>query len=179
MNFPDLSVWRQEIAITIILFLVLLLVRALSTKAIRKYASRSEALIRRSNLIIKYISVLLMSILIVGIIVIWGVDPRNIVTTLSAVVTVIGVALFAQWSILSNITSGVILLFSFPFKIGDNISIHDKDFPIEAEIIDIRTFYTLLQTREGEQISVPNNLLLSKSISIIMHPRASDQEFTD
>lgn len=179
MNLPDVSVWRHEIAVTIVLFLMLLLVRTLSTKAIRRYAKRSDVLERRSNLIIKYISVLLMTILAIGIVVIWGVDPRNIVTTLSAVVTVIGVALFAQWSILSNITSGVILLFSFPFKIGDRIHIHDKDFPIEAEIIDIRAFYTLLQTKEGEQISVPNNLLLSKSISIINEAARAQSEFTD
>jgi hypothetical protein len=30
--------------------------------------------------------------------------------------------------ILSNITSGVILF--FPFKMGDTIKIHDKDFPM-------------------------------------------------
>jgi hypothetical protein len=30
------------------------------------------------------------------------------------------VYMFAQWSILSNITSGIILFFSFPFKIGYN-----------------------------------------------------------
>jgi hypothetical protein len=60
-----------------------------------------------------------------------------------------GVAMFAQWSILSNITSGIILFF-FPFKIGDVIRIHDKDFPIEAEIEDIRAFHVALKTKDGE-----------------------------
>ena len=82
-------------------------------------------------------------------------------------VTVIGVAFFAQWSILSNITAGIIVFFSSPFRIGDTIKILDKDYPIEAKIIDIKSFYTLLKTTEGEQISLPNNLLLQKGIVIV------------
>src|SRR5690606_14514612 len=116
---------------------------------------------------------------LIGIFVIWGVEPRNLFTTLSAVVTVIGVALFAQWSILSNITSGIILLFSFPFKIGDVIRIHDKDFPIEAQIEDIRSFHTLLKTADGEIISYPNNLLLQKGVTVVAHSAPDSREFID
>jgi len=139
----------------------------------------SEVLDNRANLVIKYISVLLTAVSIVAIIVIWGVEADNLITTLSAVITVIGVALFAQWSILSNITSGIILLFSFPFKIGDIIRIHDKDFPIEGEIEDIRTFHTLLKTREGEIITYPNNLLLQKGITIVRNWAEPKHDFTD
>jgi small-conductance mechanosensitive channel len=91
---------------------------------------------------------------------------------------VLGVAMFAQWSILSNITSGIILFFSFPFKIGDHIRIHDKDFPIEAEIEDIRAFHLYLKSKDGEMITYPNNLLLQKGISIIKND-FEDKEFTD
>lgn len=85
----------------------------------------------------------------------------------TSILTVIGVAFFAQWSILSNITAGIIVFFSSPFRIGDTIKILDKDYPIEAKIIDIKSFYTLLKTAEGEQISLPNNLLLQKGIVIV------------
>lgn len=84
----------------------------------------------------------------------------------------------AQWSILSNITSGIILFFSFPYKIGDFIFIHDKDFPIEAEIEDIGAFHVYLKTKEGEMIVYPNNLMLQKGISILKHP-AKEIEFMD
>ena len=59
------------------------------------------------------------------------------------------------------------MFFSSPFRIGDTIKILDKDYPIEAKIIDIKSFYTLLKTAEGEQISLPNNLLLQKGIVIV------------
>jgi len=167
-----------ELTSTGLLLLVAVVVRFVSERLIRRYSKLSHILEHRANLVIKYISILLFVLVVIGIFAIWSIKTDMIFTTLSAVVTVIGVALFAQWSILSNITSGIILLFSFPFKIGDIISIHDKDFPIVAEIEDIRAFHTLLRTKEGERISYPNNLLLQKGVSILKEFR-EEKEFTD
>lgn len=178
MDISFFTLHFRELISTLVLVILVVSVRFISTKAVKRYSLVSDVLEHRSNLVIKYISVLLTILSIFGVIVIWGVDTQNLITTLSAVITVIGVALFAQWSILSNITSGIILLFSFPFKIGDIIRIHDKDFPIEAEIDDIRTFHTLLRTKEGELITYPNNLLLQKGITIVRN-WYEDREFTD
>jgi small-conductance mechanosensitive channel len=77
------------------------------------------------------------------------------------------VALFATWSILSNVTAGIILFFSFPFKIGDKIKIQDDDFPLEAVITDVRAFYIELKTDEGYLVTYPNNLFLQKGVALI------------
>ena len=114
-----------------------------------------------------------------SLIIIWGVETKDIFIALSSITTVVGVAMFAQWSILSNITSGIILFFSFPFKIGDIILIHDKDFPIDqAEIEDIGAFHIYLKTKDGQMIIYPNNLLLQKGVSIVKHP-TENIDFTD
>jgi small-conductance mechanosensitive channel len=147
-------------------------------KLIRSFAASSHLFEHRTNLIIKYINVLMNILVTTILIVIWGVKTEDIFITISSIATVIGVAMFAQWSILSNITSGMILFFSFPFRIGDTIKIHDKDFPIEAEIEDINTFHVSLKTKEGEKIIFPNNLLLQKGISIIT-PKYEEKEFFD
>lgn len=168
-----------EIISTGIVIIISLLLRLGSTKLVRKYARTSEILEHRTNLIIKYISVFLTVLFFTAVFIIWGVQTTDLFMTVSSVLTVIGVALFAQWSILSNITSGIILLFSFPFKIGDTIKIHDKDFPIEAEIIDIRSFHTYLKTKDGERITYPNTLLLQKGISIVELPAVEAKDFTD
>jgi small-conductance mechanosensitive channel len=168
----------EETIATVILIILIVGLRLLAAKVVKRYARMSEILEHRTNLVIKYIHILLTLLGLAALFIIWGVKTDNIFTTLSAVITVVGVALFAQWSIISNVTAGVILLFSFPFKIGDTIRIHDKDFPIEAEIEDIRAFYTLLKTADGELLSYPNNLLLQKGVSII-HDRFEHKEFTD
>lgn len=137
------------------------------SKIVKKFGRISEIIEHRTNLVIKYFNILLSFLAIIALIFIWGVQPQNLWVAFSSIFAVIGVAMFAQWSILSNITSGIILFFSAPYRIGDFIKIHDKDFPIEAEIIDIRGFHTYLKTTEGESIVYPNNLLLQKGISVI------------
>jgi small-conductance mechanosensitive channel len=171
--------FTQEVIATFVLVIIIVALRALSTKAVRTYARKSQLLEHRINLVIKYNSIFFSILFLVAIFIIWGVQTKDLFLTVSSVLTVIGVALFAQWSMLSNITAGVILLFSFPFKIGDIIRIHDKDFPIEGEIEDIRTFHTLLKTADGELITYPNTLLMQKGISIVRHQSFDDKEFTD
>jgi small-conductance mechanosensitive channel len=158
--------FTKEWIASMVALLVLLISRFIVTKLVRRYATSSHIIEKRANLVIKYLHILLGILALMGLIVIWGVDKKTIFLTISSITTVVGVAMFATWSILSNISAGVILFFFFPFRIGDTIKIHDKDFPIEAEIEDINAFHVLLVTAEGEKITYPNNLLLQKGISV-------------
>ncbi len=176
MSFFEIYL-KEEIATGIVLITVVLL-RIIVTKAVRSYTKKHAGIEKRTNLVIKYIHLLISILAIISLIVIWGVQSDDILITLSSIATVVGVAMFAQWSILSNITSGIILFFSYPFKIGDVIKIHDKEFPIEGEIIDINAFHTDLNTADGERIIYPNSLLLQKGITIIKS-EYEEKEFTD
>ncbi|MBD3724362.1 MAG: mechanosensitive ion channel family protein [Flavobacteriaceae bacterium] len=170
--------YLHEEILTLIVILVFLILKSIIAKIVKRYAKINQALEHRTNLIIKYINILLGVLAILSIVIIWGVKRDQIFLFISSVFAVVGVASFAQWSILSNITAGVILFFSYPFKIGDVIKIHDKDFPIEAEIEDIKAFYILLKTIDGETITYPNNLLMQKGISVIKKHK-ENSEFTD
>src|SRR3970040_153552 len=170
--------FTREIISTGILFILVILLRVIVSKLVRSFAKRSQKLEHRTRLVIKYIHLLINILALFSLIVIWGVETKDIFIALSSITTVVGVAMFAQWSILSNITSGIILFFSFPFKIGDIIRIHDKDFPIQAEIEDIRAFHVYLKTLDREKVIYPNNLLLQKGISI-MKNHFDDKEFID
>lgn len=172
------SDYTKEIIATAILLGIVIFLRIITTKLVRRYAKLSSIMEHRTNLVVKYIHILIGTLAVIAAIVIWGVQKKDIFLTLSSVTTVVGVAMFAQWSILSNITSGIILFFFFPFRIGDVIQVHDKDFPIQAEIEDIKAFHIYLKTDKGERITYPNNLLLQKGISIIRQD-FEDKEFTD
>jgi small-conductance mechanosensitive channel len=175
MNFFEYYL-KQEIA-TGILLIVVIFLRLFMSKLVRKYAKSHTNIENRTNLVIKYVHLLINVLAFIALIIIWGVQKKDILVTISSVAAVIGVAMFAQWSILSNITTGIILFFFFPFKIGDTIRIHDKDFPIEAEIQDISAFSIALITPEKERIIYPNNLLLQKGISIIEHKKQTTDFF--
>lgn len=174
----QLSVYTIELLATGIALFLLIVLRIITAKIVKKYSLNNHAIEQRTNLIIKYIHILLNILAIIALITIWGVEKSDILLTFSSVATIIGVAMFAQWSILSNVTSGIILFFFFPFKIGDIIKIHDKDFPIQAEIEDINAFHVTLKTTDGEKITYPNNLLLQKGISII-NKDFEDKDFVD
>jgi small-conductance mechanosensitive channel len=177
MDFFD-QYLKEEISTGVLLFIVFLS-RTLVSKIIRKYAKTSEIIERRTNLVIKYINVLITILAVITLILIWGVQAKDIFITLSSITTVIGVAMFAQWSILSNITSGIILFFSFPFKIGDRILIHDKDYNEEGEIQDIGAFHVTLVSKDGEVIIYPNNLFFQKGITVHKRPTISQEDFVD
>ncbi len=158
------------IRIIVSVFFVIIIypiVRLIIYKLIDKVAKLNLYDSSRSKMIKKIINILIILFIAMVLISIWGVNTKNLLLALSSVFAIIGVAFFAQWSILSNITAGIVIFFSLQFRIGDKIKIHDKDFPIEATLKDIKTFYLYLETDEGEKITYPNNLILQKGISVV------------
>jgi len=167
-----------EIVATTITLILFVLVRFFVAKIVRRFAKVSDSIEHRANLVIKYINVLVNILAAIVLFTIWGIRTTHIIVFASSISAIIGVAMFAQWSILSNITAGIILFFNFPFKIGDVILIHDKDFPVEGEIMDITAFHALLKTKSGERVTYPNNLLIQKGITIIKQYN-DNREFMD
>lgn len=137
--------------------------KSLTDRYVRKHTS---FMLQATNLN-RIMTIFFNIAVVIVLIVIWGVDTENLFVALSSVFAVIGVAFFAQWSLLSNITAGIILFFSAPFRIGNYIRLVDNDIQLEAKVVDIFTFYTHLRTKEGRLYIFPNSLLLQKSISIV------------
>ncbi|MFT3995427.1 MAG: mechanosensitive ion channel [Dysgonomonas sp.] len=135
-------------------------------KLIRKYDALKLKTENRILHVLRVINIFINFTCILSLAIIWGVQPQNMLVALSSIFAVIGVAMFAQWSFLSNVTAGIIIFFTTPFKIGDRIRILDKDTPIEASIENIMTFHTYLCTKEGEQIIIPNSLFLQKVVAV-------------
>ena len=98
---------------------------------------------------------------------IWGLKQNEIAVFVGSILTALGIAFFAQWSLLSNITSSLLLFFNHPMKIGDTIKILDKEYPFEGEITDLTYFFIHLKTESGEIITIPNSHALQKAVSII------------
>ncbi|MGM5631758.1 mechanosensitive ion channel [Apibacter raozihei] len=143
------------------------LLKIIIRKIIYRYGVNSQINDLRTKIVIKYVNILINILFSVFLITIWGVTPQWIFASFASVFAIVGVAFFAQWSLLSNVTAGLIIYFTVPFRIGDTIKILDKDNPIEAVVEDIKAFYINLRTVEGEFITIPNSLILQKVISIV------------
>jgi small-conductance mechanosensitive channel len=160
--------YEYQIIWTTVVVVGLLLLRLGLKQSAKRIAKRDELNFARTRLIFKYINVLVSFIALFSLLLIWGVEVHELTLIFSSVFAVIGIGLFAVWSILSNITSGVIMFFSFPYKIGDKIKIHDKDSPIDNVIIeDIKAFQLHLRTDKGELVTYPNNLFLQKPVTLL------------
>ncbi|RAJ27623.1 mechanosensitive ion channel-like protein [Gelidibacter algens] len=170
--------YQHEFIYTGFVLIVLLIIRFFINKVIGKISRKNGINIARIHLMQRYVSVALFIISLLIIPFIFGTQAKDLVLLFSSVFAVIGIGLFAIWSILSNITSGIIMFFSFPYKVGDKIQIHDKDFPIEGIIEDIRAFQLHLRIENGDLVTYPNNLMLQKAVTLIQKD-AIDEYFED
>lgn len=152
---------------TVIVLIFLILLRWTLIIVTRRFARKFERVEHRTGLIVKHINYATIFLLVLSIILIWGVDFKNFGSVILSVFAVIGIGFFAQWSILSNITSGIIMFFIFPYKIGDYIKVHDKEHLFEGIIDDIKTFHIIIKTEKGETITYPNSLMLQKGVSVL------------
>jgi small-conductance mechanosensitive channel len=101
---------------------------------------------------------------------IWGFDFDWLIAISSGIIALTGVALFASWSFLSNITAFFILLIHDSYKRGTFIRIIEADNYVEGYISEINIFNTRLITENREYIIYPNNLLIARPT--VINPKA-------
>ena len=168
LKYYDMSIKQYliQIILSVAVIVLLPIARVIAKKIVFKYGRIVQMPNIRIEQVRHIISILLNVTFMFIVAIIWGVEPKHLLLGLSSVFALVGVAMFAQWSVLSNITAGLIMFFSAPFRIGDRIHIIDKDIPIVATIESIHTYYTHIRTDENELIVIPNNLFLQKIVSI-------------
>jgi len=156
--------YQIKLVETVIIILIFFISKLLLKRIIKKVGIRFNYQSSRIKITNKTVGVLLLTILIVFLMIIWGVDQSELLLFLSTVLTILGVAFFAQWSIISNITSALIIFFNHPIKIGDSLTILDKDYQIEGKLSDIGIFFITIKTKENKKITIPSNLFMQKMI---------------
>ena len=159
MSLTEIKILETVLAI-IILTLIQMAISRLIARTVRKNLLRKT----RGKIIKKIFQIILITIMLVFITTVWGVKQSELFMFMASVLTVIGIALFAQWSHLSNITAGIIIFFNHWVKLDDTVAIIDADFQVEGKISDIGLFYVTLKSAEGEDVILPNNIFLQKMV---------------
>lgn len=149
---------------SLIVIIIGFFIRLFITKSLKKIQLKFGFQNARIIVTNKIISILVYLTVIVVVAFIWGVDEKQLLIYVSSFLTILGIAFFAQWSLLSNITAGIILYINYPVKIGDTITVLEKDNNITGEIRDIGAFFITLKTPEKELITLPNAIILQKNI---------------
>lgn len=155
---------NEKLIETVVVVLVYIMVRVVSSRMIGKTVTNQLMQKSRGKVVKKGVNFLLLLVTLTFLFFIWGVDKSELVMFVSSFLAVLGVALFAQWSLLSNITAGIIIFFIHKVKLDDTISILDKEYQIEGRVSDIGLFFVIIKTKEGERVSIPSNVFIQKMI---------------
>ncbi|MGL4912136.1 MAG: mechanosensitive ion channel family protein [Romboutsia sp.] len=110
-----------------------------------------------TNFIVYGIYISMLSIIVLTCLEMIGVETKSVIAVFGAAGFSVGLA-FKE--ILSNLGSGMIILFFRPFKIGDYI----QGSGVEGSVEDIQIFSTVLKTPDNKTVIVPNFKLTSNNI---------------
>lgn len=99
----------------IFLFVVIatVLLIKISDYIIKRTGERKRVIQKRIYYVSKFSHFIIYFLSLIAFAIVWNVQLGGITVLASSVFAVIGVALFAQWSILSNLTSSIIIFFNF------------------------------------------------------------------
>lgn len=159
--------YRTRIFETVIAIGLFFIIRAVLRSIVRATLLRSVFKSKEEREINRLLGALLYLILAVSLAAIWGVEQGEILIFATSVITVLGVAFFAEMSILSNVTACLVLFFQHPVKLGDRIRVFDGEQWVEGELMDITYFFVFIRTDGQGTISLPNAILLKNAFHII------------
>lgn len=120
----------------------------------RGYKRLDETL---ANFIMSFIKIALYAAVFVSVAIVLGVPATSFITALASAGVAIGLALQGS---LSNFAGGIMILLFKPFKDGDYI----EGAGVSGTVKSITIFYTILDTPDNKQITVPNGSLSNSSV---------------
>jgi small conductance mechanosensitive channel len=150
--------WSGRILAALVIFLIgRLVARALST-----WFGRAVLGVGRDHTLSRFLANLTYMVLVVFVVLtaisVLGVPTTNFLAILGAAGLAIGLALKDS---LSNFSSGVMLVFFRPFKVGDQIDAAGVSGVVES----IGIFDVVLKTPDNRVIHVPNSLIYGGTIT--------------
>ena len=159
----DLEHYLPILAGKIIAFIVVCFIWPKLTKLLLKSLDKATTLKNNDPLLLTFLKSLLKTVMyvvlafiLIGII---GIKATSLVTILGTAGVAVGLALQGS---LSNLASGILILFFKQVSKGDFVSSLDKN--IEGTVQSIHIMYTTIQQPNGPLIIVPNSQIANASI---------------
>ncbi|MGL4630033.1 MAG: mechanosensitive ion channel domain-containing protein [Leadbetterella sp.] len=150
--------------------LAAIIIRYVLKRIVEAHAKKYDLDLGRKKYALKFFNMLIALGLSAILGIIWDFSFKGLSRYILSAITVAGVALFATWSILSNITSSIVLFFNSPIRIGSTIEIIDKDNGVKGRVMDIGWFSIEILSDDGNLVSYPTNVAVQKPIKLYTLP---------
>lgn len=131
--------------------------RMLTLLADRTHLTRTE--VQPIRHVARWILRIIATVLILGVL---GFELGGLWAMISTVLGLIAIGFVAVWSLLSNASSTVLILFLRPFQVGDDVEFAGE--PVRGRVMDLNFFFTTLLDHEGNLVQIPNNLFFQKTL---------------
>lgn len=153
-----------QIGLVVLLIIGYMVINRIMKRSVEILGHKNGTSVMRLRYVSKMLQLGLAAMFVMVGCVLMGVGYGQLSVFFSSVFAVVGVALFAQWSILSNITASLIIFFAFPYRVGDWIRVAEKDEEVLGQIIDISSFHVIIRRFSGDIVTYPNSLILQKPV---------------
>jgi small-conductance mechanosensitive channel len=156
-----------QIGLSFAALLIILLLLSLSRRMVNRFGRKHQFHERRLFYARKVNSLLFVILFLLLLSIIWGINIEGLPIYFASFFGIVGIAFFASWSLLSNITASLIIFFSASFRLMDRIKIIDGENTIIGKVVDMSMFTITIETDEGNTLSYPNNLLIQKPVEVL------------
>ena len=150
-----------NIILAIVIFLLFLVLASASKSLTRRFAVKRRTHQGATLLISRLVqtSIVVLGFLIAFSVVAPSFQAADLIKMLGIGSVAIG---FAFQNILQNFLAGILLLVNEPFRLGDLISVTG----IEGNVEDIQARATVVTTKEGRRVVIPNAVLFTNPVAV-------------
>ncbi|KNC69117.1 mechanosensitive ion channel domain-containing protein [Pseudoalteromonas ardens] len=131
---------------------------------------------QRAELLLKG---LVGTVLLCLLLVFWGIELRGLLVLGSSLFAMLGVALFAAWSLLSNLTAFLIMFVQNDFRLGNWVRVIDGANAIEGCIVEMGLMNVVLRHVDGHKVVYPNNLFVTRPVWVLTEAPAKPKNITE
>ncbi len=155
-----------NLVLAILIFILFLFLGSIAKSVTRRLVLRRQA---HQGIALLLGRLIHTSILVVGFLIALSVvAPSFQVADLVKLLGIGTVAIgFAFQNILQNFLAGILLLLQEPFRLGDLISVTG----IEGNVSDIQARATIVTTKEGRKVVIPNAVIFTNPVAVGQHER--------
>lgn len=127
---------------------------------VKLYNSRNEHQVVRGNFVLGITRVATVGnvfFIIVSVMIAVGINPKDFITSMTIVAMAIAV-IFREY--ITNMISGLIIMFSDQFSVGDRIKIGEY----QGKIVDITLANLVVRDEDDDAVMIPNNLVFTATL---------------
>ena len=127
---------------------------------VKLYNSRNEQQVVRGNFVLGITRVATVGnvfFILVSLMIAVGINPKDFITSMTIVAMAIAV-IFREY--ITNMISGLIIMFSDQFSVGDRINIGEN----QGKIDDITLANLVVRDEDDDAVMIPNNLVFTATL---------------